>query len=283
MPDLTPGQPVFANTATVLESKTAGDARTALGLGDAATKAVGTTTGTVAAGDDSRITGAAQKASNLSDLASAATARTNLGLGTAATTAANAYATAAQGATADAAIPKATVTTKGDILAATASATLARVGVGSDGQVLTADAASAAGVKWVTAGGGGDLLAANNLSDVANAATARTNLGAAAEVLALNEQTDSYTLVLADGVDKLVVMNKGTAVNLTIPPNADVAFPVGTIIPITQKGAGQVTLVAGAGVTLTGTPGLKLSAQYALAGVVKLATNTWYAFGSLSA
>src|SRR5690606_24403664 len=33
----------------------------------------------VAAGDDTRITGAAQKASNLSDLASAATARANLG------------------------------------------------------------------------------------------------------------------------------------------------------------------------------------------------------------
>jgi len=51
---------------------------TITGTGDAAAKNTGTAAGTVAAGDDSRITGAAQKSANLSDLANASTARANL-------------------------------------------------------------------------------------------------------------------------------------------------------------------------------------------------------------
>ena len=60
-------------------------------------------------------------------------------------------------ATADAAIPKSTVTTKGDLIVATASGVVTRVGVGTNEFVLTADSATASGVKWAAASGGGSI------------------------------------------------------------------------------------------------------------------------------
>jgi hypothetical protein len=60
-------------------------------------------------------------------------------------------------ATADAAIPKSTVTTKGDLIVAPASGVVTRVGVGSNTQVLTADSTTASGVKWAASTGGASL------------------------------------------------------------------------------------------------------------------------------
>lgn len=74
---------LIANNLSELAGSPA-TARGNLGLGGAALLSVGTTTGTVAAGDDGRFAAAAQKSANLSDLASAATARSNLSLGGAA-------------------------------------------------------------------------------------------------------------------------------------------------------------------------------------------------------
>lgn len=59
--------------------------------------------------------------------------------------------------TANAAIPKSTVTTKGDLIVATASGVVTRVGVGSNTQVLTADSTTASGVKWAASTGGASL------------------------------------------------------------------------------------------------------------------------------
>ncbi|MFG2412285.1 hypothetical protein [Streptomyces goshikiensis] len=75
----------LAKASNLSDLTSAVAARSNLGLGGAAVLNIGTTAGTAAAGDDSRIAGSAQKAQNLADLANAATARTNLGLGNAAT------------------------------------------------------------------------------------------------------------------------------------------------------------------------------------------------------
>ncbi|HBL6741301.1 TPA: hypothetical protein LSG79_003659 [Citrobacter freundii] len=66
-------------------AKDAAGARTNLGLGNSATRNVGTLPGDVAAGDDSRITGAMQKSQNGADIPDAPAFRGNIGLDSAAT------------------------------------------------------------------------------------------------------------------------------------------------------------------------------------------------------
>jgi len=95
-----------------------------------------------------------------------------------------------------------------------------------------------------------------------------------------NAQTGTtYTLVLTD-VAKVISMTNASAITLTVPTNASVAFPVGSQILVYQGGAGQVT-VAGAGVTLRSSGSrLKTFNQYAVIGLLKLATDEWVVFGN---
>jgi hypothetical protein len=111
--------------------------------------------------------------------------------------------------------------------------------------------------------------------------TAAIDLNKLADV-STSAQTASYTLVLADK-NKVVEMNVGSANTLTVPPNSSVAFPVGTQIRVLQTGTGQCTITNGAGVTVNGTPGLKLRTQWSSATLLKRATDTWVALGDLSA
>ena len=109
-----------------------------------------------------------------------------------------------------------------------------------------------------------------------------TNLAIA--MIALNAQTGtSYTTVLGDD-GKLITADNASAITVTIPPNGTVAYGIGTQINIMQLGAGQVTITPGAAVTIRSAGSkLKTSAQYAVATVVKIASDTWVAVGNLSA
>lgn len=99
----------------------------------------------------------------------------------------------------------------------------------------------------------------------------------------INAQTGTtYTLALAD-LSKLVTLNNGSAITLEVPTNTSIAFSVGSTIDIVGIGAGAVTITPASGVTVNGTPGLKLRAKYSAATLVKIDTDTWLAIGDLSA
>ena len=102
-----------------------------------------------------------------------------------------------------------------------------------------------------------------------------------------SDQTADYTPVLNDQYQALIPMNKATAVNFTIPTNASVAYPVGTVLTVLNKGAGTVTIKAvTAGTTTVLSAGATAAqptlAQYKTAACIKTATDTWYVVGAIA-
>lgn len=95
-----------------------------------------------------------------------------------------------------------------------------------------------------------------------------------------NVQTANYTLVLAD-TGRAVEINTASAATVTIPPASSVAWTIGTIIEIYQRGVGQVTVQPGAGVTIRTALSGALRAQYSVATLRLSATDEWVLAGDL--
>ena len=182
-------------------------------------------------------------------------------------------------ATANAAIPASTLTTKGDLLART-TATLQRLPVGSNGTVLTADSTATVGFSWATAstglpsqtGNGGKYLKTdgsaaswNNVDITISTATGTT-----------------YTPAVTD-VNKLVQLSNAASITVTVPA---AVFSAGQQVNIQQTGAGQVTVQGDGTTVLTSTgasgPAPKTRAQYSAATIVCTSSNNFTVIGDLS-
>jgi len=88
--------------------------------------------------------------------------------------------------------------------------------------------------------------AGTNTTQLATTAFVETAL---ATVTITQQSGTTYTFVLADAMTE-IEFTSASAVALTIPTNASVAFPIGTVINYRQQAAGRVTVAGAGGVTV---------------------------------
>lgn len=85
------------------------------------------------------------------------------------------------------------------------------------------------------------------------------------------QQTTDYTLALTDA-GLVVPMNKSGTATVTVPTNAAVAFPTGTIVYVYNMSADDVTVAGDAGVDVRNAGTV---AQYAEVKLRKRDSNEW--------
>jgi hypothetical protein len=90
-----------------------------------------------------------------------------------------------------------------------------------------------------------------------------------------------YTPGFTDKFKMLRSVDDGGTQTVTIPPNADVPFEVGTQISFKQHGTSILDFVPGVGVTLDSPNSFEVSGQYGSVTVVQDEPNRWFLVGNL--
>lgn len=99
-------------------------------------------------------------------------------------------------------------------------------------------------------------------------------------ILITSKAGTTYTLMLEDAGTE-VEFTSVDSVIVTIPTDAAVSYPIGTIINLRQMGVGEVSIEGDIGVTLRAPNGLKASKQYSTIGTIKRDTDEWVVSGDV--
>ncbi len=157
---------------------------------------------------------------------------------------------------------------------------------GESAELATHKGVEAAGVHGSTAAATADKLVHRDSNARAKvAAPSATDdiarLEETTKVRAVDAKTANYTLVLADA-GKLITMSNSADRTITIPTNANEAFPIGTKIAVVNLNEGKVTIGASGGVTRRSfDDAYDLAGQYAGAVLIKIDTDTWLIEGNV--
>lgn len=103
--------------------------------------------------------------------------------------------------------------------------------------------------------------------------------------ISISEKTTSYTIGKQDA-DKLLKINSSSNLEVIVPNDLTVDFPIGFRLEIYRAGSGEVAIAAasGSGVTIRSkNNNLRIAAQYSGVLITKIGANEWHLIGDLKA
>lgn len=100
----------------------------------------------------------------------------------------------------------------------------------------------------------------------------------------VEQKGESFTLAVTDKNKLFLCVNTNVNVDLVITvPTDSVNFPIGSQINVVRGQTGTVSFAATSPASVNATPGVKLRARWSGATLVKVAANTWWLSGDLTA
>lgn len=146
-----------------------------------------------------------------------------------------------------------------------------RVGTPNTGLRATAAKIAAYVLGKITAGSGIRVSVADGVATLESGGATIVEISTTTATLGLTH------------LNRSIKCNSATAQTLTIPPQADVAWPDNIQLEGWQHGAGSVTFVAGSGVTIRKSSKITLSTdgQYSAWGLKRIGLNEWLLFGHM--